>query len=239
MSTPWGMIVLAKGPTPAGSEARRGIVELYHDVVFDVARAVMRSVDAAKELVQEFALDFLNARVYADLDPSRGTFRGFLIAWVKNHARRAWDVRRRRREAPLAEAESVALAGGKSPEGIVDALITKLRVTQVCERMKKELADEPLTWEAFDAWQFQWDASNKFTQKELAARLNVPLDRLEGMLNRARRLFVFKLIGLLNCEVSDSEQMADEIGVTRHMLETTLARAWKKSGGRRGRKAAE
>ncbi len=67
MSTPWGMMRTATGPGEAGSEARRGIVERYRGNVFALARGISRSDDTANEIVQEFAVEFLEARIYAKL----------------------------------------------------------------------------------------------------------------------------------------------------------------------------
>ena len=117
---------------------------------------------------------------------------------------------------------------------MVDILLTKTRVTEARKRTQAALADEPATWDAFDQWHFQRDALNDFTQADLAARLGMSLDHLEGLLRRGRDRFKFQFVSLVASEVSDPEQMAEELGVTRELLEKELARFWKSA--RRGRK---
>lgn len=235
-ATPWGMLRTARGVGKAGSEARAGVVELYRGDVYRIGRALSHSAELAKDIAQDFAAMFLQEEIYTQLDERKGGFRKFLTEWVRTRVLRAWERRARRHENPIEEAKAIEDKGRKSPEETVDLILTVTRVTEVRKRTQAALVGEPLAWEAFERWHFQEEASDGTTQRDLAVRLGVSHDRLEGLIRRARDQFRLEFLHLVSQEVGDHEQMAEELGMTRALLEKELARYWRQARRRGSRR---
>ncbi len=117
------------------------------------------------------------------------------------------------------------------PQGLLRGAATPLGMVS--------LAKVPLAWEAFDQWHFQPD--DGLTIEGLAERLRVSPRSIENLLDRARQAFILQFVHLVSPKVGVAEQMDEEVGLTRELLEKALARCWKDAWPRnpraQGRKA--
>src|SRR5262245_40610730 len=114
ISTAWTALFQAHaGPSDAGQQARRRLLELCGGPDDRYLRAAVRDPDAADELYQEFALRLVRGDFHA-ARPDRGRFRDFLKTalyhLVIDHRRR-----QARRPAPLAADDPGVAAEGPGP----------------------------------------------------------------------------------------------------------------------------
>ncbi len=229
VSTPLGMVTLARGAGETGSKARREIVERYRGDVFHYARSLAHDRQIAEDVSQEFAVEFLDDAVYNRHDEKKGGFRAYLRGWIRNSVRACRKKAAGRREVPLDDVD--APERGKSPEEALDLLLTKTRIDRVRELTRAALAKVHLAWEAFDLWHFQRD--DELTIEGLAERLRVTPRSIENLLDRARQAFILQFVQLVSPEVGVAEQMDEEVGLTRELLEKALARCWKNARPRK------
>jgi RNA polymerase sigma-70 factor (ECF subfamily) len=123
-STCWTLIRQAKG---TDREPLEKLVSLYWKPAYFYIRAAgRRSVEDAKDLVQDFFTRLLERKDWEKLDPARGSFRGFLKRALKNFmidASRRDEARRPRRGAVLfrfEECRDLLLEAGASPDDVFD-----------------------------------------------------------------------------------------------------------------------
>ncbi len=232
-ATPLGMMTLAKGAGETGSKARHAIVERYRGDVFHYARSLARDKQIAEDVSQDFAVEFLDAGVYNRHDEKKGGFRAYLRGWIRNVIRARRKKAAGRREVPLDDVDTPAR--GKSPEEALDLLLTRTRIDEVREKTRVALAKVPHAWEAFDQWHFQRDANDGLTHEKLAETLGVSPRSIENLLDRARQAFILQFVHLVSPEVGVAEQMEEEVGLTRELLEKALARCWKDARPRKTR----
>ena len=80
--------LLAAGGDRAATDTRRALEELIQAYWFPLYAFVRRqgeSPAAAEDLVQEFFARLLEKKYLSQVDPSKGKFRSFLLAAVKQH----------------------------------------------------------------------------------------------------------------------------------------------------------
>lgn len=95
-ATRWSM-VLAVGNWRAGTDARRAMSELaqlYWFPLYAYLRRRGSSPSEAEDLVQGFFARLLEKDALAAVDRSKGKFRSFLLAALKNFLANEWDKRR-------------------------------------------------------------------------------------------------------------------------------------------------
>jgi RNA polymerase sigma-70 factor (ECF subfamily) len=84
-TTHWSVVACAGGPTAAASrQALTRLCELYWPPVHAYIRRRVETDDQARDLTQAFFAIFLEKNYVRDADPSRGRFRGFLLASVQH-----------------------------------------------------------------------------------------------------------------------------------------------------------
>jgi len=106
VTTRWSRVLLAgKSEDPASAEALEELCRAYWPPLYAFARRKGHSVEDAQDLVQDFLCSVLERKALRNADPSRGRFRSFLLAGLKNHRltlwRKACALKRNRGVKPL------------------------------------------------------------------------------------------------------------------------------------------
>ncbi len=233
LATPIEVVQLAKTPGPAGSPARRQIVELYRKDIYEIAWHESGSAEDAKDLTQDFCLQYLDEKAYEAIDPARPGFRTYLKGWVRFAARTMKKKRGRRHEVSYEESAAAERVADRrrSPGEMVDLLLTRSRISRVLEMMEKELGSQ--AWEVFDAVHLQREGEDEATQDELAARLGATRAHVRALLEVARRVFIRYFVKLVAPELHVPEQMDEELAVARRLLEGPISRYWVRPGRQR------
>lgn len=84
-TTRWSLVLQARSEDP--ERAREALSELcrtYWFPLYALVRRRIRDADEAADLTQDFFVHLIEKRAIGRVDPSRGRFRSFLIASVKN-----------------------------------------------------------------------------------------------------------------------------------------------------------
>lgn len=97
-TTRWTLVLASHGTTPEAKTALSEMCALYYDPVLRFLRAEGRTVDAARELTQEFFARVLSGNGFGTADPSKGRFRSYLWGCLKHFLmdRRKADQRLKR-----------------------------------------------------------------------------------------------------------------------------------------------
>jgi RNA polymerase sigma-70 factor (ECF subfamily) len=193
----------AQGSGGPALASRQRLVMVYHGAAFRYLVGVLHDRDAAGEIAQEFALRFMRGD-YLRADPTRGRFRDYLKAVLRNMAMDYWrKVGRDKCKGPLPE-EGAALA---APEEAADGGLTAA--------LREELLAR--TWEALARFEKQNNvpyhtvlsfkvnpkaatsdrrASTAQLAKQLAPRLGKELNEnaVRQLLHRAREKFAELLV---------------------------------------------
>lgn len=224
--SPGPQIALARTAGDAGSKARHEIIDRYRGDMYQIGLLLARSPEDAKDLAQDFAVRFLDAQIYTAYDEQKGGFRAFLKGWARNWVRTHRNVVDRRDEVPIEDVD--APSREEALEDVVDRLITQTRVTEALQRTEKALDEIAHAWEVFDLWQLQREDACHLTYQEVAERVGITPRHVETLLEIARGTFLRHLLMVISPELRDPDHMAQELDITRGLLETALARAWKR-----------
>ena len=97
-TTHWS-VVLRAGETDA-PDARTALARLYQTYwypLYAYARRQGQDAEAARDLVQEIFLAFLEKNQLASVGPEKGRFRSYLLATVNHHLANEWHKRHRQK----------------------------------------------------------------------------------------------------------------------------------------------
>ncbi len=150
-ATRWSMVVTA-GNWRAGSAARRAMGELARQYWFPLYAYLRRKGNPpaqAEDLVQGFFTRLLENDALADVDRSKGKFRSFLLASLKNFLANEWDKNHAAKrgggrevlslDARDAEARySVEPADTMTPERVFERRWALTVLDQVLARLREE-----------------------------------------------------------------------------------------------------
>ena len=148
-STLWSEIVRPAGiPENQRRERLEKLIGRYWKPVYAYFRALGRStVEDAKDLTQEFFLRLMEREAFDDLDPGRGSFRGFLKRSARNFridqarregARRPADGKRLFRLDEIRD-EAEPPDGNGSPDGVFDREWKNAVMRASLDRLREKL----------------------------------------------------------------------------------------------------
>ena len=138
-----------------------GLLQQYWAPVYGYVRAAGGlTVEDAKDLTQAFFARFLEKELLAQLDPSRGSFRGFLKRSVRNFlvdAKRAEGARQPRGERnliPIGDWHEVDVPANVEPEDLFDREWTRsvLRTAVAELESRMEAREQSVAFQAFRAY---------------------------------------------------------------------------------------
>jgi RNA polymerase sigma-70 factor (ECF subfamily) len=93
-TTRWSVVFAAGGSADDSPAALEELCATYWRPIYGFIRRRGHGVDDARDLTQGFFAGFLERRDVERLDPSRGRFRSYLLASVKNFLANEWDRER-------------------------------------------------------------------------------------------------------------------------------------------------
>lgn len=226
-STHWSVVLTAGKQSSAGAEqAMETLCRSYWPAIYSFIRRQGHGPEEAKDFTQEFFRGLLGKNALANVDPSKGRFRSFLLASVKNLMANEWHRARTRKRGGGApkfsldeklgeERYHVELADILSP----DKLFDRRWAETLLERVLLRLRDE---WNARDKQQrfddlkvFLVERRGTVPFPEAAARLGITVPALRSMLHRLRQSYREVFTQEIAHTVAAPEEIEDEV---RHLL---------------------
>lgn len=149
-TTHWNLVADAADSRAPGAEAALAeICRAYWSPLYAFARSTGVGPEEARDLTQGFFEYFLSQRVYAGADRSRGRFRTFLMASMRNYCTNQWRHANRQKRGggaevvPLdsgaaEEATGAELVQAASPESLYDRKWAKAVLSRVLKRLEGE-----------------------------------------------------------------------------------------------------
>jgi RNA polymerase sigma factor (sigma-70 family) len=200
--TRWSMVLEAvQSRVPGAPKALAELCGLYWRPLYGFARRLGRSTEDAQDLVQGFFEHLIGSRGLANVDPSKGRFRSFLLASFQNfmmaQTRRARAEKRGGPAEPLrldwqdAETRLVFEPEDRlTPEIIYDAQWALLLLRRATERLEQEQAAEGKAENFRTLKGFlgrEVDSHAPSTYEEAARALSVGVPNVTSLIHRLRQ----------------------------------------------------
>jgi RNA polymerase sigma-70 factor (ECF subfamily) len=220
MTTLWSLVCQAhQGPEEAMRAARQGLLERYGGAVRRYLLGALRDPDAADELVQEFALQFLRGG-FRRADPGLGRFRNYLKTTL---FRLVAHYHRRRRRQPLPLREDAAGVADPGPANSEQEFLRSWRDELLARAWRAlEQAEAPDGPPYYAVLRFRAEHDGLRSEemaRRLAARLGRPLTAagFRQALHRARERFADALLDevLHSLDRPTAEQLEQELSDLR------------------------
>jgi RNA polymerase sigma factor (sigma-70 family) len=227
-TTQWSQVLAARdGSDTEARAALEGICQTYWQPLYAYIRHQGADPDEARDLTQGFFAEFLDKDLLADVDPSKGRFRAFLLASLRHflsHQReqartlkRGGATRTLSLDTDMAEQRYTGEASdGRTPEEIFDRRWAMTVLDRAMDRLSQEptLAADPNQFELLRP--YLTSAEPQAPYKQVAHSLGVSEGALRTAIHRLRKRFG-------HCLRAEIEQLVSEPaavdGELRHLLE--------------------
>jgi RNA polymerase sigma-70 factor (ECF subfamily) len=226
-TTHWSVVADAADSRAAGADmALAELCRSYWSPLYVFVRGLGANPDEARDLTQGFFAHFLENRLYAGADRSRGRFRTFLIAAMRNYCTNQWRHANRQKRGggvdmvPLdlestEEACRAELIQQTPPEILFDRRWAKSVLSRVIRRLEEEFraADQSDRFEAMKPLLGMAPAESPLEAAATALGLSPGAFRtaLHRFRQRYRELFREEVAS----QVNDPRDLDDEI---RHLI---------------------
>jgi RNA polymerase sigma factor (sigma-70 family) len=224
-TTHWSMVLLAgREASPQSAEALEKLCQAYWYPLYAFARRQGCNPEEAQDATQEFFSRLLAKNQLQMADPTRGRFRSFLLASMKNmlaNERRAAARQKRGGDVIVfsfqeQEAEQRYLlepADSITPESVFERRWAETILARVLDRLEAESNGHALRFEQLKVFLIEAKGAAAFA--DMARQLGVTESALKSVVHRMRRRYA----ELFRDEVSQTvANMADLDDEMRHLL---------------------
>ena len=231
-TTHWSVVTAAgEGDSSQAQAALESLCRSYWYPVYAFIQRRGHSPEDARDLTQEFFARLLERNSLGRADRTRGRFRAFLLACVRNFLKNAWDRSRavKRRgdltAIPFEELGSwehlaASAARERPPDLVYEENWARSVLQHTCRKLRDEYASSGLTDRFELLEQFLPFGAGDLTYGEIAGRLGLSEAAVRSEIHRLRMRFR----ALLRREIAHTVATSEEIDEEIHFLMSTLAR---------------
>lgn len=222
-STHWSVVLLAgQEHSPQTAAALEILCQAYWYPLYSFTRRQGYGPHESADLTQDFFSHLLATNALASVDRERGKFRSFLLASLKNLLANEWNRARCQKrgggmvifslDEQMAEGRyQLEPAEDLTPEKIFDRRWAETILSRALDRLRNECdGDEKIR--RFDEVKiFLLGEKGTETLGEAAARLNLSLAAVKGLVHRLRRRFRELIRDEIAQTVASPEEIEQEI----------------------------
>jgi DNA-directed RNA polymerase specialized sigma24 family protein len=221
-STHWSVVLLAgKEHSPESAAALEKLCRAYWYPLYSFTRRQGYGPHEAADLTQDFFSHLLATNALASVDRGKGKFRSFLLASLKNLLANEWNRARCQKRgggAPLFSLDEGTAEGRYQLEPADDLTPDKMFqrrwaetiLGRALDRLRRECDDAEKT-RRFDEVKTFLLGERTDSLAAAAARLNLSLAALKGLVHRLRRRFRELIRDEISQTVSRPEDIEQEI----------------------------
>jgi RNA polymerase sigma factor (sigma-70 family) len=224
-TTNWSVVLLsAQSQLPGSKSALADLCRLYWYPLYAFVRRRGHSAEDAEDLTQGFFLTLLERKSLRNVSPTKGKFRSFLLASLKNYLIDSFDRRNSLKRGGHIEFVGIDLESGEerylgetanslNADGAFDARWALTLLTHVMDRLRVEYASQGKET-LFSTLQPFLDPMNSRelpSYDEVAKRLQVSLAAAKTLIHRFRKRHSELLREEVSRTVSDPAAVDEEI----------------------------
>lgn len=229
LTTHWSVVSLAAGEidTPESAAALERLCRTYWYPLYAYVRRRGHDPHTAQDLTQEFFAHLLSTQALATVDPSRGRFRSFLLASLRNLLANEWKHGRRQKRGggavvfslDAAEAEEryqLEPTDDSNPESTYERKWAEALLERVLSRLREECDASGRTQRFETLKVFLLDDKGTVSLSEAAQRLGLTVVAVKGVIHRLRQRYREIFRDEVASTVGRMEDIDEEI---RHLLQ--------------------
>lgn len=228
VTTQWSQVLAARdGSDTKAHAALEGLCQTYWQPLYAYVRHQGENPDDARDLTQGFFLEFLEKDVISAVDPSKGRFRAFLLASLRNYL--SHERARERRLKRGGGTSTISLDfetgeehyAGQSAEQMTPEEVYEYRwAVTVLDRAMGRLAAESQGWGNEDQFQrlkpYLTGEGSQPSYRDIASDLGMSEGAVKVAVHRLRKRFG----QALRLEIAQTVvEPADTDAEVRHLLE--------------------
>jgi RNA polymerase sigma factor (sigma-70 family) len=234
MTTCWSAIMLsAQSQAPGSNHAREELCRLYWYPLYAFIRRRGYQADDAMDLTQGFFLSIFDYKALRQATPTKGKFRSFLLASLKNYLSNEYHRENAIKRGGKIEFVSVDFSDGEdrysrepadslTPERIFDANWAITLLGGAMRRLKEEYSTQGKStiFEALKPFLDLSGVAQTPTYEVVADKLKVTSGSVKTLIHRFRKRYSEILREAVAQTVSDPSEIDDEI---RSLCEALIA----------------
>jgi RNA polymerase sigma-70 factor (ECF subfamily) len=222
-STHWRIVLLAgREHSPQSAAALETLCQAYWYPLYSFTRRQGYAPHEAADLTQDFFLHLLATHALGSVDSEKGKFRSFLLAALKNLLANEWNRARSQKRGGGAALFSLdqELAEGRyqlepandlTPDKVFDRRWAETILSRALDRLRIECDGGEKTRRFDEVKVFLLGEKGGHSLAGTAARLNLSLGAVKGLVHRLRRRFRELIREEISQTVAGPEEIDDEI----------------------------
>lgn len=217
--TKWTRIIKAK---KSDTDVRRkAVAELlescWKPIYLTIRHGWHKNNEEAKDLTQDFIAKLLGQDFLADMDPGRGSFRGFIRSALKNFMRDEYRAARQLKrgggnvpiDMDVSDVADYVPAEAESPESMLDREWARQVLQRAMQQLRRELRTEGkerqlAMFEEYQAWQ---TAGRSLTYDQISEAEGITTHQVEYAMEDCRA----RLRGIVEGELKDFVRGGEEL----------------------------
>jgi RNA polymerase sigma factor (sigma-70 family) len=233
-TTRWSVVLVsAQSQAPGYKQALANLCRLYWYPLYAFVRHRGYSPEDAQDLVQGFFLHLIEYRTLSRVDRSKGKFRSFLLASLKNYLANEMDRARCLKRGGKTAFVHIELEKAEdryglepveelTPEKIFDARWAVALLGEAMNRLSREYIAQGKegTFRALKAFLDPINTKRLPSYEEVAAELEVSIGSLKKQIHRLRKQYTATVREEISRTVSDSADVDTE---THALCEALIA----------------
>jgi RNA polymerase sigma-70 factor (ECF subfamily) len=229
LTTHWSVVSLAAGQldSPESAAALERLCRTYWYPLYAYVRRRGYDAHTAQDLTQDFFAHLLSTQALATVDPTRGRFRSFLLASLRNLLANEWKHGRRQKRGggaivfslDAAEAEEryqLEPSDDSNPESTYERKWAEALLERVLARLREECDASGRTQRFETLKVFLLDDKGTVSLAEAAQRLGLTVVAVKGVVHRLRQRYREIFRDEVANTVGRMEDIDEEI---RHLLQ--------------------
>ena len=222
-STHWSVVVLAgKEHSPQSAAALETLCQAYWYPLYSFTRRQGYGPHEAADLTQDFFSHILATNALASVSREKGKFRSFLLASLKNLLANEWNralCAKRGGGVPLFSLDEEAAEGryqldpadDSTPDKIFERRWAETLLSRALESLRTECDGDEKTRRFDEVKKFLLGEKGTDSLAAAAARLNLSLAAVKGLVHRLRRRFRELIRNEISQTVAHPEEIEQEI----------------------------
>lgn len=232
-TTRWSQVLAARDASPTEARAAlEALCQTYWPPLYAYIRYQGSGAEEARDLTQAYFTELLDKELLAEVDPSKGRFRSFLLTSLRHFLSHERDRERALKRGGgaqtislgLEEAEShMALPSpGMTPEEVFEHRWALAVLDRAVDRLSRDSAAAGKTAQFTHLRQYLTSGEPQVPYAEVAGVLGMSEGAVKTEVHRMRRRFGKCLRAEIAETVSDASEIDDEV---RHLLAVVRSRS--------------
>lgn len=218
-TTHWTVVLNARGDSPSAEDSLARLCMAYYYPLYAFVRQRGKSKEQAEDLTQDFFARLCSGNLLEHVHPSKGKFRSFLLASLKNFLANEWDKANAQKRGGGCMVLSLdedyegryqlEPVDNASPDKLFERRWAMAVLEQTYEQVRTEMGGRADWFDALKPALMGESVDGSY--REIAAKLNASEGAVKVAVHRLRQKFACALRQIIAATLEDPKEVEEEL----------------------------